>query len=93
MDRVFSRLPRRGYVLQPRVAALGYPGLEGDLCFNRKAVAPLCGILLRVLRNRVAVENPLLLLPRVVEATTPGLEDIAPSGINKKTRIETELPY
>ena len=32
-------LPRRGFVSEPRVAALGYPGNFSKKVFNRNAVA------------------------------------------------------
>ena len=78
----FSVMPQRGYVLQPRVAASATLGKESDLALNRNAVASaLCISFLRKRRNRVAVEISFLTSSQGSRSGNPGLEAVAPLGL------------
>jgi len=69
----FSRMPQRGYGLQPRVAASATLGTSKKRNFNRNAVASFSqreNATSR--RNRVAVEGKIFSLPRVAETATLG---------------------
>ena len=79
--------PRRGYDLQPRVAASATPGRE-EMIFNRKAVAPFCfGEINKSWRNRVAVEDSNRHFPQGSRATRqPWAGGGSPFGAMKKQR-------
>gem|GEM_PF-2315393 len=76
-------MPRRGYVLQPRVAA------SATLGGSRKdSTATRLRNLSKMpahRRNRVAVEKQIGRIPRVAQSGNPGLKDGAPSGHNTRS--------